>query len=146
MNDVIIFLAIGDVFLLIYYLIQEKSRQDSRRKELNAPCKAPSREECVEASKLTISFINDRLWEMKYDAFVECKVGMNEGFFGLYDSHILPNLFHNAHMAGYRVVLVKEGDSDIENPKNTKDVLKKYHKNWKLVRHMGIEKKYSGVK
>ena len=142
MGDFIIFLAIADCILLAIFIIRDRTEQSRRRLQLKVPYRMPYHENCREAFKQTLSFVNDRVWEIHNKAFIANEVGMDKSFISLYDSQEIPYLYSIAHMSGYRVVLYKEDDKDVENPDNTPEKMKKYHKDIKIALHKRIEKKY----
>lgn len=142
MADFILFLSIVDCILIVIFVLRDRAKQSDRRFELKVPSQMPLHENCREAFQQTISFVNDRVWDIHNKASVEYEVGMDKSFLFLYDSNEIPDLYSIAHMSGYRVVLYKEDDKDIENPDNTPEKMKKYHKDLKIARYHRNEMKH----
>lgn len=115
-----------------------------RRAEMGFPKEQPDTQDCIEAANLMTRFVWSRLsqtgvkWDDPYT-----KYGMGNGFYLSSDgSGELADFVRLCHMAGCRVTIEQVSDEDIEDPKNTKEVMKKFHSDLKIARHERIEKYY----
>jgi hypothetical protein len=142
MADFILFISIIDCMLIVIFVLQDRDRQSDMRFELKVPSQMPLLDNCIEAFQQTLSFVRDRVHNIHNQEFIEKEVGMDNSSWNLHNSHELHELYRVAHMAGYRIVLYKEADADVENPKNTKEEMKKYHKDLKIARYHRNEMKH----
>ncbi|MBQ8888219.1 MAG: hypothetical protein IJY59_01870 [Bacteroidaceae bacterium] len=121
------------------YLLREQREQWTRRKELKVPDKVALKDDCIEASRMLLSFVNERIVDAYGNSFERAK-GMNGNFFSLMKSHDIPDLIRYVHMAGYRIELVKVSEHDVESPSTTEERLNKYHVELKTAERNRIEK------
>ena len=139
MDYILAFVIFGSVFLTMIYLLREQREQWTRRKELKVPDKVALKDDCIEASRMLLSFVNERIVDAYGNSFERAK-GMNGNFFSLMKSHDIPDLIRYVHMAGYRIELVKVSEHDVESPSTTEERLNKYHVDLKTAERSRIEK------
>lgn len=143
MDYVIAFVVIVICLGVIFMLVLERYHKVKKMDYLNMPKKSPVTDDCIWQARKMVSFINDRLKDVNEDPFAACKTGMNEGCFKLMDSHDVVDLVRYAHLAGCKICIEQVADHDIENPRNTEAVLKKYHTDLRRSRSERLEKKFS---
>lgn len=126
------------------FLVLDKYYKIKARDYLNIPKQSPVSDDCIWQARKMVGFISDRLEETK-PVFVlpENEAGMNSGRISLYESQDIVDLVRFAHLAGCRIVIEQIENHDIENPKNTKDVLNRYHTCLNRSRSERLEEKYS---
>lgn len=139
MDYILAFVIFGSVFLTMIYLLREQREQWTRRKELKVPDKVALKDDCIEASRMLLSFVNERIIDAYGNSFERAK-GMNGNFFSLMKSHDIPDLIRYVHMAGYRIELVKVSEHDVESLSTTEERLNKYHVDLKTAERDRIEK------
>lgn len=133
--------AIIAAFVGVIYVTYEDRK---RREEMGFPKEQPDTQDCIEAANLMTRFIWSRLegtgvkWNDPYK-----KYGMGNGFYLSSDgSGELADFVRLCHMAGCRVTIEQVSDEDIEDPKNTKEAMKKFHSDLKIAHHERIERYY----
>ena len=144
MDYFITILILGGIIFASVAVICTVNEDRKRRKEMGFPKEQPDTQDCIEAANLMTQFVWSRLsqtgvkWNDPYR-----KYGMDECFYLSSDgSGELADFVRLCHMAGCRVTIEQVSDEDIEDSKNTKEVMKKFHSDLKIARHERIEKYY----
>lgn len=144
MDYFITILIFGGIIFASVAVICTVNEDRKRRQEMGFPKEQPDTQDCIEAANLMTQFVWSRLsqtgvnWNDPYR-----KYGMDECFYLSSDgSGELADFVRLCHMAGCRVTIEQVSDEDIEDPKNTKEVMKKFHSDLKIARHERIEKYY----
>lgn len=141
MDYVIMFLIFGSVISFFVYMSITSRIEWEKRKMLGFMKEVPLSDDCIEARRQLMVFLNDRYWNIN-SAFSDSKSGMDGNFFTLMDSHDIPDLIRFVHLCGCRITIEEVADHDVENPKNTPEELKKFHTDLKKAREERIERKY----
>lgn len=134
-------LIFGAIIAACVAVVYTKHVEWQRRKAIGFPDKAPRMDDCIEASRQMLIFLDDRLYDTGAGAFADCKCGMEGSYLSLLRSHDIPDLIRYAHLAGCHITIEKVANHDIENPKNTKEKLEEFHTDLKIARHILVCKK-----
>lgn len=144
MDYFIAILVFGAIIVAMVGVIYVTWEDRKRRDEMGFPKEQPDTQDCIEAANLMTGFVWARLkqtgvkWNDPYQ-----KWGMDECFYLSYDSSgELADFVRLCHAAGCRVTIEQVSDEDIEDPKNTKEAMKKFHSDLKIAHHERIEKEY----
>ena len=113
-----------------------------KRKMLGFMKETPLLDDCIEANRQMWSFLNDRYWGIGHNAFSDVKTGMDGNFFTLIESHDIPDLIRYVHLFGCHIKIEAVADHDIEDPKNTREVLEEFHTDLRKARDARYERKY----
>lgn len=141
MDYVIMFLIFGSVISFFVYMSITARIDWEKRKLLGFMKEVPLSDDCIEARRQLMVFLNDRYWNIN-SAFSDSKSGMDGNFFTLMDSHDIPDLIRFIHLCGCRITIEEVADHDVEAPKNTPEELKKFHTDLKKAREERIDRKY----
>jgi hypothetical protein len=141
MDYVIMFLIFGSVISFFVYMSITSRIEWEKRKMLGFMKEVPLSDDCIEARRQLMVFLNDRYWNIN-SAFSDSKSGMDGNFFTLMDSHDIPDLIRYVHLCGCRITIEEVADHDVEDPKNTPEVLKKFHTDLRKARAERIDRKY----
>jgi hypothetical protein len=141
MDYVIMFLIFGSVISFFVYMSITARIDWEKRKLLGFMKEVPLSDDCIEARRQLMVFLNDRYWNIN-SAFSDSKSGMDGNFFTLMDSHDIPDLIRFVHLCGCRITIEEVADHDVEDPKNTPEELKKFHTDLKKARDERIDRKY----
>ena len=141
MDYLIAILIFGAIIAVFVYMCINAHIEWERKKMLGFMKEAPLIDDCIEARRQLMVFLNDRYWNFN-SAFSDCHSGMDGNFFTLMDSHDIPDLIRYIHLCGCRITIEEVADHDVEDPKNTPEVLKKFHTDLKKARDERIERKY----
>lgn len=141
MDYLIMILIFGAIIAVFVYMCINAHIQWEKKKMLGFMKEAPLIDDCIEARRQLMVFLHDRYWNIN-SAFSDCHSGMNGNSFTLMDSHDIPDLIRYIHLCGCRITIEEVADHDVEDPKNTPEVLKKFHTDLKKAREERIERKY----
>lgn len=141
MDYVIGILIFGAIIAGCVAVIYTKHVEWEARKAVGFPDSMPVTDDCIEAVRLMMIFLGERLRETGAGPFADCKVGMEESSISLLKSHDIADLVRYAHLAGCHIKIEKVADHDIENPENTPEKLKEFHTDLKIARHIRVCKK-----
>ena len=141
MDYLIMILIFGAIIAVFVYMCINAHIQCEKKKMLGFMKEAPLIDDCIEARRQLMVFLHDRYWKIN-SAFSDCHSGMNGNSFTLMDSHDIPDLIRYIHLCGCRITIEEVADHDVEDPKNTREVLKKFHTDLKKARAERIERKY----
>lgn len=144
MDYVISFVIFGAIIVAMVGVIYVTWEDRKHRDEMGFPKERPDTLDCIEAANLMCKFVWGRLsqtgvkWNDPYRMY-----GMGECFYLMYDKNgELADFVRLCHMAGCRITIEQVSDEDIEDPKNTKETMKKFHSDLKIAHHERIERKY----
>ena len=144
MDYFITILIFGGIIFAMAGVIYVTYEDRKRREEMGFPKEQPDKQDCIEAANLMTQFVWSRLsqtgvkWDDPYT-----KYGMGNGFYLMSDSSgELADFVRLCHLAGCRVTIEQVSEEDIEDPKNTKEAMKKFHSDLKIARHERIERYY----
>ena len=135
-------LVFGCILAFIVYQCIMAQISWEKRKMLGFPDKTPLPDDCIEAWHQMLSAVYDRLQDTDWHWFDDTKKGMDSSYFTLRNSHDGPDIIRAIHMGGGRITIEWKHDKDIENPKNTPEVLKKYHTDLRKAADARYERKY----
>jgi hypothetical protein len=135
------FLIFGSVISFFVYMSITARIDWEKRKLLGFMKEVPLSDDCIEARRQLMVFLNDRYWNIN-SAFSDSKSGMDGNFFTLMDSHDIPDLIRFVHLCGCCITIEEVADHDVEDPKNAPEELKKFHTDLKKARDERIDRKY----
>ncbi len=141
MDYFIAILIFGAIIAFLVYMSINAHIEWERKKMLGFMKEAPLIDDCIEARRQLMVFLNDRYWKFN-SAFSDCHSGMDGNYFTLMDSHDIPDLIRYVHLCGCRITIEEVADHDVEDPKNTPEVLKKFHTDLRKARAERIDRKY----
>lgn len=141
MDYFIAILIFGSIIAFLVYMSINAHIEWERKKMLGFMKEAPLIDDCIEARRQLMVFLNDRYWKFN-SAFSDCHSGMDGNYFTLMDSHDIPDLIRYVHLCGCRITIEEVADHDVEDPKNTPEVLKKFHTDLRKARAERIDRKY----
>lgn len=127
---------------LAVYLIYDRHLQWVQKQQLGFMKELPDYADCLEARRQMMVFLNDRYNNIGLSGFAACKTGMDGNFFTLMESHDIPDLIRYIHLCGCRITIEAVSEEDQEDPKNTPEVLKKFHTDLRKARAERIDRKY----
>ena len=122
----ILFFGVGIAWF--FWRMNRVTMDFQRREDMGFPREAPVNDDCIEASRMMVNFVADRLQDINEDWMADCKVGMESSHNKLRDSHDLDEFVRYVHLVGCHVKIEQVSDHDIENPENTSEKLKEHHK------------------
>lgn len=141
MDYFIAILIFGSIIAFLVYMSINAHIEWERKKMLGFMKEAPLIDDCIEARRQLMVFLNDRYWKFN-SAFSDCHSGMDGNYFTLMDSHDIPDLIRYVHLCGCRITIEEVADHDVEDPKNTPEVLEKFHTDLRKARAERIDRKY----
>lgn len=142
MDYVLGFLFFGSIIAAFSYLCVTAHISWEKKKMLGFMKETPELDDCIEASRQMLVFLNERYWGIGHNACDDVHAGMNGSYFRLLESHDIPDLIRYVHLCGCHIKIEAVADHDIENPKNTREVLKEYHTDLWKARDGRLERKY----
>lgn len=144
MDYFIAILIFGAIIVAMVGVIYVTHDDRQRRAEMGFPKEQPDTLDCIEAANLMTEFVWTRLagtgvkWDDPYD-----KWGMDQSFYLMYDNKgELADFVRLCHAAGCRITIEQVSDEDIEDPKNTKEAMEKWHSDLKIAYHERKEREY----
>ena len=113
-----------------------------KKKMLGFMKETPCLDDCIEANRQMLIFLNERYWDIGHKAFDDIHSGMDRGSIFLLESHDIPDLIRYVHLCGCHIKIEAVADHDIENPKNTREVLEEFHTDLRKAADARYERKY----
>lgn len=141
MDYLFLILFLACILAFIVYQCIAAHIEWEKKKMLGFMKEAPLIDDCIEARRQLMVFLHDRYWKIN-SVFSDCHSGMEGNSFTLMDSHDIPDLIRYIHLCGCRITIEEVADHDVEDPKNTPEVLTKFHTDLKKAREERIERKY----
>lgn len=142
MDFVVFILIFGAIIAACVYLSITAYIEWEKKKMLGFMKEAPLSDDCIEANRQLWVFLNERYYDIGHGAFSDVRTGMNGNFLTLIESHDIPDLIRYVHLCGCRIKIEQVEDHDIEDPKNTREVMKEFHTDLRKARNSRIERKY----
>lgn len=141
MDYVIAILFSAGFLAMMVWLIYDRHLQWVQKRELGFMREVPDYADCLEANRQLMVFLHDRYWNInKVDS---CgKAGMDGNYLTLIDSHDVVDFIRYIHLCGCRITIEEVADHDVEDPKTTPEVLKKFHTDLDRARDERINRKY----
>lgn len=141
MDYVIAFLFGAGFLAMMVWLIYDRHLQWEQKKKLGFLREVPDYADCLEANRQLMVFLHDRYWNI--NTVDSCgKAGMDGNFLSLIDSHDVVDFIRYIHLCGCRITIEEVADHDVEDPKTTPEVLKKFHTDLDRARDERINRKY----
>lgn len=142
MDYVCIILIFGCVLAFLVYMCITAHIEWEKRKMLGFMKETPLLDDCIEANRQMWVFLHERYWGIGHKAFDDVDTGMNGNGISLVHSHDIPDLIRYVHLCGCHIKIEAVADHDIEDPKNTREVLKEFHTDLRKARDARYERKY----
>lgn len=141
MDYVIAFLFGAGFLAMMVWLIYDRHLQWEQKKKLGFLREVPDYADCLEANRQLMVFLHDRYWNI--NTVDSCgKAGMDGNFLSLIDSHDVVDFIRYIHLCGCRITIEEVADHDVEDPKTTPEVLKKFHTDLDRAHDERINRKY----
>ena len=141
MDYVIMFLIFTTITSVMVWIIYDRYLQWKQKKQLGFMREMPDYDDCLEANRQLMVFLNDRYWNI--NTVDSCsKAGMDGSYFTLTDSHDIVDLIRYIHLCGCRITIEEVADHDVESPNSTPEALKKFHSDLDRARDERINRKY----
>lgn len=143
MDYVLAFLIFGSILATMVFFIYDRHLQWEQKKKLGFMKRMPEIDDCIEARRQLIMFLNERYRNIGRGAFDDCRIGMDTNNLSLYNSHDVVDLIRYVHFCGCHIVIEPVSDKDVESPRVTREVLEKFHTDLDIARDERIRRKYS---
>ena len=141
MDYLICFLFGAGFLAMMVWLIYDRHLQWEQKQQLGFMREVPDYADCLEANRQLMVFLHDRYWNI--NTADSCrKAGMDGNFLSLTDSHDVVDFIRYIHLCGCRITIEEVADHDVEDPKTTPEVLKKFHTDLDRARDERINRKY----
>lgn len=141
MDYVIMFLIFTTITSVMVWIIYDRYLQWKQKQQLGFMREMPDYADCLEANRQLMVFLHDRYWNINTaDSCI--KAGMDGNYFTLTDSHDIVDLIRYIHLCGCRITIEEVADHDVEDPKTTPEVLKKFYSDLDRARDERINRKY----
>lgn len=141
MYDVITVLFFAGFFAIMVFIVYDRHLQWKQKEMLGFMREVPDYADCLEANRQLMVFLHDRYWNINMPDSCR-KAGMDGNYLTLTDSHDVVDFIRYIHLCGCRITIEEVADHDVEDPKTTPEVLKKFHTDLDKARDERIARKY----